>query len=328
MRQVLEVSRAGTDESWCVRESEEVEPGPQQVRIDVKAACIQPRSVSGALSWDVAGVLGAVGDEVQGLRVGDEVWAYLSALPQSGYCQSVCVASEFVARKPVNLSFSQAAAVPGPGLAAHLSAFSKARVKPGQKVLITGASRGAGFLCVQMCRYLRAGQILVTAGSQRSFRDLVDGLGLSESEVIAYSGRPLAELQSEVLARAGGTVDVAIDFVGHRLRQLCFRVVGFGGQLVVGTDDPWSLEVQTSQLVARGVSFHPVYLGARAQFGGPADWKCYSDTLRELAHLFESGQLHPPKLSDFGMISPDCIREAHALGAQNDALGQMVVHFP
>ena len=86
-------------------------------------------------------------------RPGDDVFALLE---QGGFAEYVSVPERLLARKPGNLSYEQAAAVPMAATTALLGLRDVARIEPGQKVLVNGASGGVGTFAVQIARALGA----------------------------------------------------------------------------------------------------------------------------------------------------------------------------
>ena len=106
---------------------------------------------SGELGSDFAGVVEATGDGVDGLAPGDDVYGC-----QSGAFAEYVVASTAVDRKPANLSFEEAAAVPVAGFTALQGLRDHGEVQAGQKVLVNGASGGVGTFAVQIAKALGA----------------------------------------------------------------------------------------------------------------------------------------------------------------------------
>jgi len=102
--------------------------------------------------WDVAGVVEAVGSSVTQFQPGDEVYATCSR----ALAEYVSVAEDKLALKPTNLTFEQAAAVPTGSLTALQGLRDAGKLKPGQKVLINGASGGVGTFAVQIAKALGA----------------------------------------------------------------------------------------------------------------------------------------------------------------------------
>ena len=106
---------------------------------------------SSELGSDFAGVVEAVGDGVDGFAPGDEVYGC-----DGGAFAEYVVASTAVERKPANLSFEEAAAVPLAGFTALQGLRDHGGVQPGQRVLVNGASGGVGTFAVQIAKALGA----------------------------------------------------------------------------------------------------------------------------------------------------------------------------
>ncbi len=101
---------------------------------------------------DIAGAVEAVGKEVSQFHEGDEVFGDLSGSGWGGFAEYVCVPEKALARKPANLSFEEAAAVPMAGVTALQALRDKGQIQSGQKVLIHGASGGVGTFAVQIAK--------------------------------------------------------------------------------------------------------------------------------------------------------------------------------
>ena len=99
----------------------------------------------------MAGQVEAVGEDVTEFRPGDEVFALRE---QGGFAEYVCVQGDHWRRKPANLTFEQAAAVPMAAITALLGLRDKGRIQPGQRVLVNGASGGVGTFAVQIAKAL------------------------------------------------------------------------------------------------------------------------------------------------------------------------------
>jgi len=128
------------------------------------------RSVLGA---ELAGIVKEVGSEVEHFQVGDEIIA--AALPHfGGYGEYTCLpANQGVAKKPGNLSWSEAASVPIGAITAY-QYLQRAGLKFGKKVLIYGASGSVGTYAIQIARHLGG---RVTAVSSKSNMELTKSLG-------------------------------------------------------------------------------------------------------------------------------------------------------
>lgn len=128
---------------------------------------------------DLAGRVAAVGSGVTAFRVGDEVYGF----GQGTFAQYAIARPHKLARKPANLTFEQAAAVPVSGLTA-LQAVRKGQVASGQQVLVLGASGGVGSFAVQIAK---AAGAVVTGVASSAKLDLVRTLGADH--VLDYGRR-------------------------------------------------------------------------------------------------------------------------------------------
>lgn len=108
------------------------------------------------LGADVAGRVEAVGSQVKQFKPGDEVFGDISGCGFGAFAEYVCARENVLVRKPVNLSFEQAAAVPLAGVTALQALRNQGQLRAGQTVLINGASGGVGTFAVQIAKALGA----------------------------------------------------------------------------------------------------------------------------------------------------------------------------
>jgi NADPH:quinone reductase-like Zn-dependent oxidoreductase len=102
---------------------------------------------------DIAGQVQSVGKEVKQFQVGDEVFGgSFGRKGLGGFAEYVCASQDCLARKPANLSFEDAAAVPVAGITALQGLRDHGGIQRGQKVLIDGASGGVGTFAVQIAK--------------------------------------------------------------------------------------------------------------------------------------------------------------------------------
>ncbi len=173
----------------------------------------------------LAGIVDAVGQNVTEFKPGDEVYGTCD-----GSLAEYAVAQVgLLARKPAHLSFEQAAAVPVSGVTALQGVRDRAQVKPGQKVLIIGASGGVGTFAVQIAK---AHGAEVTGVCSAAKMDLVRALGADH--VIDYSRDDFADGEQRY--------DVVLDIGGNSRLSRLRRALTRGGTLVIvggETDGRW-----------------------------------------------------------------------------------------
>lgn len=145
---------------------------------------------------DAAGVVEKVGANVRVLRPGDEVFGFV----RGAFAEYACAAQDKVAPKPASLTFEQAAALPIAATTALRGIRDVGAVKPGQRVLVNGASGGVGSFAVQIAAALGAE---VTGVCSTGNVDLVRSLGASH--VIDYTTQDFTD--------AGIKYDVILDNV-------------------------------------------------------------------------------------------------------------------
>ena len=174
----------------------------------------------------VAGVVEAVGADVDGFTPGDEVFGVCEG---GSFAEYASARADKLAPKPANLSFDQAAAVPISGLTALQAVRDKAKVTAGQQVLVIGASGGVGTFAVQIAKAFGAE---VTGVCSTAKVDLVRSLGADR--VIDYTQQDIAD--------GGARYDTILDIGGNRrLSDLRRALTGRGTLVIVGgeTDGRW-----------------------------------------------------------------------------------------
>jgi len=274
-----------------VRDAETPEPGEGELLVRVRATSLNAvdwygfsgrpyvarplmgvrRPKSGRVGTDFAGVVAAVGGASNGLAPGDEVYGC-----QSGAFAECLVAGAAVARKPANLSFEEAAAVPLAGLTALQGLRDHGGLQRGHRVLVNGASGGVGTIAVPVARALGAEVHAVC-----STRNVEQARELGASRVFDYT--------REDFARSGERYDVLFDNAGSRSWSSMRRVLAPEGTavLVGGPRTKRMLgplgHVARVTLAARLGRRRAVFFVAKPN----------GDDLAVLRDLVESGQVRP-----------------------------------
>jgi NADPH:quinone reductase-like Zn-dependent oxidoreductase len=211
-------------------------PRAGEVLVKVHAAGVNPidwkiRSGAGQrmgmvlpihLGGEIAGTIDQVGNSVDQFVVGDAVYGIIASGAFAEY--AIAPASD-LARKPANLDFSEAAAVPLGALTAWQAMFDVAKLTSGQRLLITNSSGGVGSLAVQLAK--AAGAHVTAVASARN-EDYVRRLGADD--FIDYT--------RQLLETAAHEMDVVFDTVGGETFQRAFSTLRKGGFLVTAVAFP------------------------------------------------------------------------------------------
>jgi NADPH:quinone reductase-like Zn-dependent oxidoreductase len=168
------------------------------------------------LGTDFAGVVTAVGSEVDHVAVGEAV---MGEVMRGSLAEHVVVPGKAVTRKPTSASFEESAALPMGALTA-LEAVRRAAVQPGDRVLVNGASGGVGVNAVQMATAIGAKVTAVCSGRNA---ELVRSLGAVD--VIDYHARDFTETTERY--------DVIIDIVSTQPISRCRAILTPDGRYAV-----------------------------------------------------------------------------------------------
>jgi NADPH:quinone reductase-like Zn-dependent oxidoreductase len=174
--------------------------------------------------FDVAGHIEAVGPNVAQLQPGVEVFGWCDG----SFADYASVPQSQLARKPTNLSFEQAAAVPISGFAALQALRDTGGVQPGQRVVVIGASGGVGSFAVQLAKAFGAE---VTGVCSTNSVDLVRSIGADQ--VIDYT--------QQDFTRTGRRYDLILEMAGNRSLADLRRALTPKGTLVLvgGSGGRW-----------------------------------------------------------------------------------------
>lgn len=167
---------------------------------------------------DVAGVVHAVGDEVDAFAPGDEVYGTTRAYPVGAYAEYVVATPETIAPTPSTLDHVHAAAVPTVAATAHEGLFDVGELAAGDEVLIHGAAGGVGSFAVQFAADEGA-HVVATAAAE----DLAYVRDLGADEAIDYE----TAFEEQVSG-----MDLVLDVVGGETRERSWQVLAPDGLLV------------------------------------------------------------------------------------------------
>jgi NADPH:quinone reductase-like Zn-dependent oxidoreductase len=249
------------------------------------------------LGMDLAGVVEAVGENVARFKPGDEVFG----VGRSTFAEYAVAREDKLVARPKNLTFEQAAAIAVSGSTALQAVRDHGHVKPGQEVLVIGASGGVGTFAVQIAKAFGA---RVTAVCSASKVEMVRSIGADR--VIDYSRENFADAEQryDVILDIGGNSPLAL------LRSVLTRegtlviVGGEGGGKWFGGIDRQLRAMTLSTFVGQKLG---TFIATQKQ-----------DDLMVLKELIESGKVTPVVDRTYSLAEvPDAIRyleQGHARG--------------
>ena len=244
------------------------------------------------LGLDVAGTVTAVGAAVTRFHVGDQVFG----VSKGSFAEYACAREDKLARKPTNLTFSQAAAVAISGLTALQSVRDVGRVAPGQHVLIIGASGGVGTYAVQIAK---AAGAEVTGVCSTAKMDLVRSLGADN--VIDYT--------RDDIATGPQRYDLILDIGGNAPLSRLRRALAATGTLVLVGGEAGGRWTGGMGRQLRAVALSP-FVRQRLRMKTPKEY--YTD-LERLTQLIEAGKLTPTIDKVYPLPqAPDALRHLEA----------------
>ncbi len=269
------------------------EPGPGEVLVKVAAAALDRATVHllegkpyvarlalgvrrprrTVLGQQLAGQVVALGPGVDGLAVGDHVFGTAAG----SFAEYAVAKTSTLARTPAEITDAAAASLGVSGITAHEAVVDRGRVRPGQQVLVLGASGAVGTYAVQLASHLGAH---VTAVCSAAKLDFARSLGAEHT--FDYREMPLVDM--------GGPFDVIIDIAGNRrLRALRSVLTADGTLVIVGGEGggPFLGGIQRNLLAALANRFTRQRL--EWFFSTPTSERC-----AELAALVVAGSVTAP----------------------------------
>lgn len=262
-----------------------------------------------------AGIVEAIGEGVEDVRVGDRVsWAPVMGAGANvgSYAELECVSADSLIPVPAAVSLETAAAVTLQGLTAHYLVHDKKRIEPGTNVLVHAAAGGMGLLLCQWVKRLGARVIgTVSTPEKAAF-----ARSAGADETILYRDEDFAARALEITGGQG--VDYVIDGVGKTTFRKNLECIASQGHICLygmasGPPDPLSpLELLPKAVCVSG--------GMMTNFLRSRD-----EVLRKGAEVFdgvEAGWLRPPQILPFPL---EDAAQAHSLLEGRESIGKLVL---
>ena len=326
--QRLVLDSLGPDAPFRLEEAPSAPLGPNEVRIAVGAAGINPIDTKirgGAygdianapvvLGCDVAGEITEIGTAVPGFAPGDHVYGCAGGLigRDGSYASEMRADHRLLARMPANLSFREAAALPLVTITAWEALIERAKIQPGERVLVHGAAGGVGHVGVQLAHL--AGAIVDATASSPDKALIARELGAAHA--IEYRSTPVADY---VAARTGGAgYDVVFDTIGNANIATSIAAVATNGRVATILARDTALDL--GPLMPHNATLHVVFM--LVPMLRDRDLERHGDILTRAARLVEAGRLKP--LLDPERFTLADAGAAHAKLASGKAVGKLVL---
>jgi NADPH:quinone reductase-like Zn-dependent oxidoreductase len=272
MSRTIRFAKAGGPEVLEFVETEVAAPGPNEVRIKVKAiginraesmwrtdVYIEPVRFPAGLGYEAAGIIDALGADVKGLAIGDKV----NVIPSFSmnqyftYGEVIIVPDYAVVKHPESLSFAEAASVWMMFVTAYGALIEDAKVTTGDVVLIPAASSSVGLAAIQIARYAGATPVALTRTSAKR-RALLDA---GAAHVIATDEVDL--VQEVMRITEGNGARVAFDPVGGANFAKLISALSFGGiAFIYGALDEGVTPLPVLDMIAKVITVkaHNIWL--------------------------------------------------------------------
>jgi NADPH:quinone reductase len=302
------------------------EPASNQVLVRIKASGVNPldskirtgkaphaqQVLPAVLGIDLAGIIEAVGSEVTAFQVGDEVYGMAGGVGglQGSLAEFAAVDADLLAKKPTNLTFREAAALPLVFLTAWEGLVDRANIHEGQRVLILGGSGGVGHVAVQIAR-ARGAKVFATASTAK--HEMVQQLG-----AVPIDYRSMAIAQIVQTFTDGQGFDVVYDSVGGSTLDDAFQAVRNYGHVV--SNYGWGT-YSLLPLSRKAATYSGVFVLLPLLTGeGRAH---HGEILRQATQLAEANQLRP--VVDPRQFTLETALSAHEAVEQGTAVTKIVI---
>lgn len=244
-----------------------------------------PEQMPAILGCDGAGVVEAVGSAVQKFRPGDEVYFCNGGIGghPGNYATWAIVDEALAARKPASISFAEAAAAPLVLITAWEALYDRARLQPGQRVLIHAGSGGVGHVAIQLAKV--QGASVCTTVSTPDKGNFVRSLGAD----LAIPYKTTDFVQATLDWTNGQGVAATFDTVGGDILGKSFAATQIYGDLVTilepAPSTPWKVARTRNQRISLELMLTPMLQNlVEAQ-------KAQAKILDQCAQLIDKGEL-------------------------------------
>ncbi|MBK0063275.1 MULTISPECIES: NAD(P)H-quinone oxidoreductase [unclassified Acinetobacter] len=321
----IEITESGEPEVLKIAEAEIPQPESREILIQVKAAGINrpdvlqrkglypmPKGVTPIPGLEVAGIVVAIGKDVQNFKIGDRVCALTNGGGYAEYC--VVPASQTLAI-PENLNFVQAAAIPETYYTVWANLFDIGQLKTGETALIHGGASGIGTTALSLCHALGI-PTFCTVGNDDKVNQL-QGM----TTAINYKKDDFESVIREKTNQKG--VDVILDIVGAKYFTQNMNLLKRDGRLVIlgFMGGRIAKEFDLQQLILKRAKVTGSTMRARTD---QEKAEITQSLKQNVWPLLEQGKSLPIIHKQFAF---EDVAKAHALMEQSDHIGKIVLEL-
>ncbi|MFI8740772.1 NAD(P)H-quinone oxidoreductase [Stutzerimonas zhaodongensis] len=300
------------------------EPGPHDVLVRVAYAGINrpdvfqrsgsyppPPDASPLLGLEISGEIVALGADVSGWKVGDQVCALT---PGGGYAEYCVAPAEHCLPVPAGLSFLEAAALPETYFTVWSNVFERGALQPGEAFLVHGGSSGIGLTAIQLAKQFGA-TVYTTVGSSEK-ADACRRAGADR--VINYHEEDFVEVLKQ--ATDGNGVNVILDMVGGDYIPRNIKSLAVEGRLVqIAFLKGSRVELDTAPIMRKRLTFTGSTLRPRSRAEKADIAKALQD---KVWPLLDQGLCHPVIHATFPLKEA---AEAHRLMESSKHIGKIML---
>ncbi len=244
---------------------------------------------------DIAGTVKEVGEQVTSLKVGDrvvshgnlscricnmctsgreydckerQVWGFQTGPLWGGYCQYTHLPEVNVAKIEDNISFEDAAAISMVGMTSWHMLVERAKIKPGQTVLVMGGTSGVGMVGIQIAKLYNC-DVIATAGNQQKMDKCLE---LGADNVVNHREADWYKKVRDITKKQGG-VDIVFEHIGKNVFPQEVSLLKMGGTLVsTGATTGYDSTIDLRYLFFRGINIIGATQGTKAELEEVLFW--------------------------------------------------------
>ncbi|HWU75156.1 MAG TPA: zinc-dependent alcohol dehydrogenase family protein [Rhodanobacter sp.] len=288
---------------------------PLDLKIRSGAAEHARHPLPAILGIDLAGVVVALGPDVTGFVLGDEVYGMTGGVGgvQGSLAQYAAVDASLLALKPAHFSMREAASLPLVFITAWEGLVDRARVNASHTVLVQGGAGGVGSMAIQIARAFGARVFATDAAARAGISQQLGATPIDDGQM---------QVEDYVAAHtAGRGFDVVYDTAGGARLDASFKAVARFGHVVSSLG--WGAHA-LAPLSFRAATYSGVFTLLPLLTGEGKTH--HGEILREGTRLAEAGMIRP--LLDSRRFGLDRIEHAYALIEQRQAQGKVVIDIP